>query len=228
MKSLALLLAIACSGCFSTWAGMQAGGHSLAWDENKREETVPLPATDERLVLALPLHGDAALSCKSAQHARETVYRASFRYGSGWKKATALAFVTEAAIATAYALAGNRDDPRTYVYGGFFAIDAVGTAALFFVPRKDRFAKTERDVATPLREDCPEGLTIEIAGTTYPVDAAGKLGEAGELALEDWLKAPTGELLASYAGRTTRLMVEPQQALGVLAVPLGTLTALAE
>jgi hypothetical protein len=225
----AVILALACSGCFTTWAATQAGGVSLAWDEQAREETVPQAASEERLTVTLPLQGDVALTCKSAQHARETVYKSSFRYGRGWKKATALAFVSEAALASVMLLAGDRDNPKTYVYGGFFGVDAIGTAALFFVPRKERFTTTERAVATPVREDCPEGLVVEIAGTSYPVDAAGHLGDAGEVALEDWQKAPSGELLVSFVGRTAKLVPSlGQQAFASLAVPVGTLTALTE
>ena len=239
MKSLALIIALACSGCFATWAGMQAGGKSLAWEESLREESVPLPATDERLVVSLApgaAAGDAAtLTCKSAQYARETVYRSSFRYGKGWKKATALAFVTEAALATGfYFAAQSSTEPADRfsgkVYAGLFAVDALGTAALFLVPRKERFARTERDATTPLREDCPEGMTLEIAGTTYPVDAAGRIGDAGDVALDDWMKTRTGTVLVGYAGRVSelRMPITGVTTSTVLSVPVGTLTALAE
>ncbi|HEY5947994.1 MAG TPA: hypothetical protein VIV40_21005 [Kofleriaceae bacterium] len=258
MKSLALLFAVACSGCFSTWAVTQASGRSLAWDEQPREETVPMPASEERLTIAMPLQGELALSCKSTQQARETVYRSSFRYGSGWKKATALGFVTEALLGTALYIAGQHaTDSEDHgmsskLAGGFFAVDAIGTAALFFVPRKDKFSRSERDSSTPLRKDCPEGLTLEIAGNTFAVDAAGRIGDAGEVALDDWMKAPTGALLVGFAGRTTELRVSDaeqcswlvardpmhackqrmyptmREAYATIGVPVGTLTALAE
>lgn len=212
MKSMMIMLALATSGCFSSWAIGQASGRSLAWDENLREETVPLPGVQERIAIGLPLGprqlgAEIALSCRSAQHARDAVYRSSFRYGKGWKKATATMFLTEAALATAILLAGDRDQPKTYAYGGFFALDAIGTAALFFAPRKESYRRTEVDTRTPLREDCPDGLTLEIAGNTFAVDAAGRLGDAGEVALDDWMKAPAGALLVGLAGRTTELRV---------------------
>ncbi len=235
MKSIALIIALACSGCFTTWAAMQAGGRSLAWDENAREESVPLPATDELLTVSLSMQGRPSLSCKAAQHARETVYRSSFRYGKSWKKAMALAFVAEAAFATGmYFGTRSSEKPEDRLAGkvgaGFFALDAIGTAALFFAPRKETFSHVERDANTQLREDCPEGLTLEIAGTTYPVDAAGHIGEAGEVALEDWTNARTGTLLVGYAGRVNEL--RPPAYGGststTLFVPLGTLTAIAQ
>lgn len=252
MKSLALIVALASSGCFSTWAIGQASGKSLAWDEQKREETVPLPATEERLTIAVPLQGSLTLQCKSMQVARESVYRSSFRYGKGWKKMTALAFAAEAAAGTALLLTADREHAQEYAYGGFLALDALGTAALFFVPRKDQFTNTERDAITTIRDDCPDGLTFEIAGNSFIVDAAGHIGDAGEVALEDWMKAPTGALLVTLAGRTTELRIgdaercsflrdrDPQaactgnvapvvrDAFTVLQVPLGTLTAIAE
>ncbi|HEY5921177.1 MAG TPA: hypothetical protein VIV11_05880 [Kofleriaceae bacterium] len=233
MKSLALISALACSGCFTTWAGMQAGGRSLAWDEQPREETVPLPAVEERLTITLPpSNGKVELTCTTSQRANETVYRAAYRYGSGWKKATALAFVTEAAAATLFLLTADREEPAGYAYGGFFALDALGTAALFFAPRKEQFSRSERTVNTPVRDDCPDGLMLEIAGTTFPVDAAGRIGEAGEVALDDWMKQRTGAVLVSLAGRTQELRI-PMAATAyststTLSVPVGTLTAVAE
>jgi len=35
-------------------------------------------------------------------------------------------------------------------------------------------------VITPLRSDCPDGLVLEIGGDSFPVNAAGRLGELGE------------------------------------------------
>ena len=236
MKTLALLCMLASTGCFTTWAGGQATGHSFAWDENVRQETVPLPAREEHLDVKLPLNGDTQLACSSTQIAAETVHRSSVRYGRGWKKAMAIGFVTEAAIAGLFVLAGDRNDVRTHMYGGLFALDAVGTGALAFVPRKERFTHNDRNVATIVREDCPEGLVLEIAGTSYPVDAAGHIGEAGEVAFEDWMKTRTGALLLSLGGQATEIRIpttvpgtlQAPTAYTTLVVPVGTLTALAE
>jgi len=276
--ALATMLATT-TGCFTTWALTQVTGTERAWDEKVQEASVPLPGVEERLSVTIPLAIEYEtspsstttttpttttpprpgatplpfeLACRSEQRARDVVYRSAFRYGSRWKKTTALMFLAEAAIGTTLLLAGNREDPREVLAGGFFAVDAVGTAALFFIPRKEIYRQDEKPVITPLRTDCPEGLVLEIGGDSFPVNAAGRIGELGEAALDQWMAAPTGSLQVSLDGRSMLLGIganeqcawnrahHPEQtqacgAYGVLpratsasiAVPAGTLTAVA-
>lgn len=212
-----LPLLLATSGCFSSWAITQAAGGQRILDEGVREERVPMPDVRERLHVAMPLapqfrRVDApatstatttarttvadepqpfAFECRSTQTASDTVYRSGFRYGGRWKKVAAVMFAIEAGLAAAYYFGADREKPGNQLAAGFFGLDAVGTAALFFVPRKETYRREVAPVYSQIRSDCPAGLLLEIAGTTFPVDAAGRIGELGEAALDDWMRAPS-------------------------------------
>lgn len=148
-----------------------------------------------------------ALTCRTTQRGTDLVYRSGFRYGSRWKKTTAAMALLEGAAAAAFLLASTDPSAASLVYGGYLAVDALGTAAIFFIPRKEIYRRDLRPVVTPVRDDCPDGLILDIAGEAYPVDAAGRLGELGELALDDWMQAPTGPLRLELAGQATELVV---------------------
>lgn len=209
-------LLLATSGCFSSWAITQAAGGQRILDEGTREERVPMPDVRERLHVTMPLapqfrRVDApatgattdarltvadepqpfALECRSTQTASDTVYRSGFRYGSTWKKVTAVMFAIEAGLAAAYYFGSDRDKPGNQLATGVLAADALGTAALFFVPRKERYGRDVEPVYSQIRSDCPAGLILEVAGETFPVDAAGRIGEVGEAALDGWMRAPS-------------------------------------
>ena len=169
--------------------------------------TTPTTPTTPAARTPLPF----AIRCAAAQHGKDVAYRSAFRYGSRWKKATAIAFVIEAATAGALLLVADREDPNNVAIGAFFAADALGTAALFFVPRKEIYRADERPVSTPLRADCPDGLAIEIGGDAFAIDAAGRIGELGEAALDEWMTAPRGSLLVTFEGRTSELRIGPAE-----------------
>lgn len=262
------------SGCFSFWGLTQVTGTQSAWEQNVREVSVPMPGVEDQLVVSFPLGFEYEsvpyrspsettpapppvkkpfqLTCSAQQRGRDTVYRSAFRYGSRWKKYTAISFLAESAIATAVLLGGDRDTPKVQLWGGFFALDAIGTAAIFFIPRKDIFQTAEKTVITPVRSDCPEGLVLEIGADSFPVNAAGRLGELGDAALDQWMAAPAGSLQLSLEGRTTLLLVGaneqcawnrahhpeltqpcgaytmvPGTVAGSLSLPVGTLTVVA-
>jgi hypothetical protein len=212
--ALAFLLAGSTTGCFTTWVGLRAAGLNGAGNEGVREERVPLPGIQERLVVALEsekIHPSGfAFACHADQHGRDAMYRTSYRYGSGWKKITAIMFVAEAAISAVFLLTEPEmpeNKPLQVAGGVFFGIDAIGTAALFFIPRKELYERTEIAVATPIRSACPDGVTIEISGDTFPLDAAGGLGELGNEAFDQWMTKPNGSLLVTFAGRTAMIDV---------------------
>lgn len=269
------VLAALSGGCFSFWGLTQITGTQSAWEQDVREESVPVPGVEENLVVSFPLGFEYepapyrssadtspppapvmkpfALSCTANQRGRDTVYRSAFRYGSRWKKFTAISFLAESAIATAVLLGGDRSNVKTQMWGGLFAVDAIGTAAIFFIPRKDIYQKQEKTVITPLRTDCPDGLVLEIGGDSFPINAAGRLGELGDAALDQWMAAPNGTIQFSLDGRSTLLLVGaneqcawnrahhpelsqrcgaysmalPRAVTGSLSVPLGTLTVVA-
>jgi hypothetical protein len=200
MMKYVLALLLATSGCFTSWAITQGSGNQRLLDEGVRTDEVPLPGVRERLHVRMPfetqLSADAeprpfAFECTSTQSARNTVYHSGFRYGRRWKIAAAVMFALEAGVAAAYYFGSDRDRPANQLAIGAASLDALGTAALFFVPRKEIFRNEEQGVYEQLRTDCPAGLIFEIGGESFPVDAAGRIGELGEAALDVWMLAPT-------------------------------------
>ncbi|HSD88916.1 MAG TPA: hypothetical protein VLB44_15415 [Kofleriaceae bacterium] len=227
MKSLVVTLALlfGSTGCFTTWVGLRASGHAGAPDESVREERVPQPGIQERLVVTLQ-RASSKFECKAEQRATDAVYHSAYRYGSGWKKAVVLMFVAEALVATVLYV-GKPDDPAHIAGAGFFALDAVGTGALFFAPRKEIYRSETEPVTTTIREVCPEGLAVEIAGETYSIDASGAVGELGAAALEDWMRTPDGSLLIDFQGRTSELRSDATLFAATFDVPAGTLARVA-
>ena len=142
---------------------------------------------------------------------RDAVYHSAFRYGSRWRWAAAISFVVERATATALLLAADPQHPGDYLGGGFLAADAAVTAALLFAPRKEVYRKDEVAMTTHVRSDCPDGLALEIAGDSFPVDAAGRLGELGDTALGEWMAAPHGELRARLGEQISAFPIGPIQ-----------------
>lgn len=228
MKTLAVLIVLATTGCFSTWVGMQATGHAGAPDESVREERVPEPGVREHL--AITLADDGHFKCTSSQTATDIVYHSGYRYGSKWKKGAALMFVTEAALATAFYFS-NPDDPSKrasyLIAAGFLAADAVGTGVIAFIPRKETYREQSFAVTTPVRDVCPDGLSVQIASETYAIDAAGAIGELGDAALAEWQHTPNGELLVDFEGRTSPIRSDGLLHSAVFDVPAGTLAAVA-
>jgi hypothetical protein len=228
VKAVITALCLAASGCATTWAFSQAAGKPQIWDEGARDVSVPSPGVAERFTIELPLVTQYeppptstagqpppapkpipfALSCSVDQDARDTVYHAAFRYGHVWKKGTAIAFLVEGAIASSIFLLASSDQQAEAIgYGGFFALDAIASGALFFAPRKEIYRHDQKAVTTHVRSDCPEGLELQIGGTSFPVDAAGHLGELGHAALDEWMAAPRDAIEVRVAGQARELPV---------------------
>jgi hypothetical protein len=161
----------------------------------------PAPAAPQA---PLPLE----LRCDTAQRARDEVYRQAFRYDRRWRLITTAAFALEAVGATMLLLSAQ--DPVNMVYGGALAVDAVGTGIIRFLPRKEIYRKDVVDVSTPIRTDCPDGTVLEIGGEPYPVDAAGRVGELAEEALDQWMRAPVGTLRVRVRGWSAELPVRDE------------------
>jgi hypothetical protein len=228
MRLVALAVAaLAGSGCFTTWTVSQAAGHPEIWDERVREEKVPMPGITERLVVTVPLIVELeparpatvdtpytppsplpfTLQCKADQFGKDAVYHSAFRYGSSWKRNAGIMFLLEAGSAAAFLLLGE-EESSDLLWGTLLAADALGTGVIFWLPRKEVYRRDVKGVRTPLRSDCPESLTITIGADTFPVDAAGRIGEVGDLALDDWMQQPSGPLLLSLEGRSHEIVVE--------------------
>ena len=216
-----IAIAAQLSGCATAWIATQAFGTQKTLDEGVREVTVPIAGVEERLAVSLPLVVEYpqpaavasqpstipatplpfALSCRTEQRAKDLVYHSAFRYGSRWKWTSGIMVLVEGALA-AVMLSGISEKPGYVVGGGFLAVDALVTTGLFFIPRKEIYRHDEVTSVTPVRSDCPEGMTLAIAGEKFAVDAAGKIGEVGDAALDAWMSAPRGPLLVEVAGQT--------------------------
>jgi hypothetical protein len=221
-----IALAAQLTGCATGWIATQALGTQKTLDEGVREVTVPVAGVQERLAVSMPLAIEYAptaattaqpsttpstplpfaLTCRTEQRAKDVVYHSAFRYGKRWKWTSGLMALAEGALA-ALMLSAGTERPGYVVGGGVLALDALVTTGLFFIPRKEIYRHEERTAITPVRSDCPEGMTLAIGADKFPVDAAGKLGEVGDAALDAWMSAPTGPLLLEVAGQTRRFEV---------------------
>lgn len=220
----AVILLCLLSGCFTTWTGLQIAGYPGAPDENIREVRVPQPGIREKLVVSLTQ--DNTFECTAMQGATDVVYHSAYRYGKNWKIATAGMFIAEGLMATYFALTYSQDKrPQDALGAGYFAVDAVGTAALFFAPRKEIFSTKTTPVTTTIRSACPDGLALDIGGEAYPINAAGSVGELGQVALDDWMRASSGSMQVTFAGRSTAIRSDLR--IVTFDVPAGTLTQVA-
>jgi hypothetical protein len=203
------------TGCATTWITTQATGTQGAWDEHVREVSVPLPGVQERINVTFPVAspGTFALTCTTFQRAKDVVHHSAYRYGRRWKIMSGLMALAEGALGAAYLYARD-EKPEHWLYGGFLATDAVVTAALFFIPRKEIYNTREKPVYTEVRSDCPDGTMLSIGMERYPVDAAGRIGEVAEAALDAWMKEPMGPLQLEVAGWVQRVELgDPERCL---------------
>lgn len=221
MKVLIMLL-LTTTGCFTTWTGLQLSGYPGAPDEKVREVRVPRPGVRERLVVGLTPQN--TFECTGTQTGTDVVYKSGYRYGSTWKKSTAGMFVAEALIATYFALSIKKD-PLNALGAGYFALDAIGTAAIFFIPRKEVYKEELSPMMTTIRNACPDGLALDINGESYPINAAGSIGELGQVALDDWMRAPTGSMQVTFGGQ--HASIQGHLRIITFDVPAGTLTQVA-
>jgi hypothetical protein len=148
--------------------------------------------------------------CEVRQGGSETEYRASTRYGSRWKFATAVWFVVDALGAVAYYIQ-REEEPGAILASGFFAVDAVGTAALFFAPSRDEYTAAESYRSWTVRSDCPDGLTLVVGGRSVPVDAAGALGFLGEEALTEAMAEPASVIEVQIGAWSGVIRPDPSQ-----------------
>lgn len=220
----AVILLLLMSGCFTTWTGLQIAGYPGAPDENVREVRVPQPGVREQLVISLSPQN--TFECTAMQGATDVVYHSAYRYGKNWKIATAGMFVVEGLMATYFALTYSQDKhPQDALGAGYFALDALGTAALIFAPRKEVFSTKTTPVTTTIRSACPDGLAVDINGEAYPINAAGSVGELGQVALDDWMRAPSASMQVTFEGRTASIRSDLR--IVTFDVPAGTLTQVA-
>jgi hypothetical protein len=228
---LAILCALAMtSGCFTSWAITQAAGGQRILDEGARTERVHVDDAKERLHVLMPFTANAgepyAFECRSTQTASDVVHRSGFRYGKRWKMTALIMFAIEAGAAAATYFAADMERPENQLAVGLLGADALGTAVLVFVPRKEVYRRETVPVFSAIRNDCPDGIVVELAGERFPIDPAGRIGELGDAALDAWRRTP-GALPARifYGDRTHDLRIGMS---ATFEVPLGTLTSLVE
>jgi len=223
-------------GCATGWIATEAAGGQRVLDEDVHEVHVPQPGVTEHLNVTLqepaPAMGSAAattasVTCGIDQSATDLVYHQAFRYGSRWKKAAAIAFVLEAAASAAFLLTASDKEPNGYVYGGYLGLDALVTAPLIFIPRKEIYRTDEVPVTTAVRDDCPDGLAIAIGSDSFPVDASGRIGDLGAAALAEWMKTPGAPLRIDIAGQERELACTGPTCTGTIPFAAGTLTSVA-
>ena len=153
-----------------------------------------------------------ALQCALHQQGTDSVYHSGIVHGRKWKIATGMAVLFEAAAGAAFLLTADdaaepQDRLEGKLAGGFLSLDAIGSAVLFFLPRREVVRTDQRVTRTPVRGDCPDGLTLDIGGDSFVIDAAGRIGEVGDTALAAWMQQPVGPLLVSLDGRSHALRV---------------------
>ncbi|MBV8762132.1 MAG: hypothetical protein JO257_32865 [Deltaproteobacteria bacterium] len=226
------------SGCATGWIVTEASGQQRLLDENVHEVRVPQPGIEEHLTVSLAPNA-TSFSCAVDQTAPERVYHQAFRYGSRWKKTAAVMFVLEAAAGAALLLtADNNQHAANYLYGGFLALDGALTLPLIFIPRKEIYRTDDTVTTTAVRADCPDGLAVTIGDDTYPIDAAGSVGDLGRAALAantapvasntPGLAPNAAPLRVSIAGQQRELYVQPGRPASVtIPVATGALTSLA-
>jgi hypothetical protein len=103
-------------------------------------------------------------------------YSERWLYGPDHKLLIGFLALGESAMGTASLLAyRSRLEAGALVLGAFLALDALGTWALLAHPRKHW--STEYDGPSPVssKDECPDGLTVEVAGIRAPVSRDGKI-----------------------------------------------------
>jgi hypothetical protein len=206
--ALAVVALVAGPGCATSWVAIQASGKQAALDESVREVRVPQPDLIERLRVDLPAAAPGvvpSLSCTTEQAGTDATYHAAYRYGRTWKIATATMFFLEAGASALLLLAS--DKPTDNLSGGLLGVDALGTAALFFAPRKEIYRRDDTPFVGVVRGDCPAGLTLSIDGEGFAVDPDGRLGEVGVAALDAWMVSGGSALQVDYGGQARDLVV---------------------
>ncbi len=241
---LALALAAQLSGCATSWIFIQSTGTQSALDEDNHEVRVPQPGATEHLVVRMPVAPEYeaipasngqptsrgkllpfAFKCARSQAGQDLVVRHAYRYGHTWKKTAILGFILEGALGALGLLSASNEKPTGYLWGGYFALDAVLTLPLIFIPKKEVRAESRIEVTTPLDDSCPEGLALEVAAKSFPINAAGRISADAERELAAWKSQPNGPLELSFLGQRRELRIyggiDPSVE---LPVPVGTLT----
>ncbi|HCF58261.1 MAG TPA: hypothetical protein DFS52_09750, partial [Myxococcales bacterium] len=137
------------------------------------------------------------LSCMLQQRpSRELVHKESFSYDVGWKLMTAFMAVSESAIAGLMAhsyLEGRRrgaEELTPLVLGSYLALDALGSALLFFLPTKHNVVDFEAEGRWTSSPGCPAGLTASVGGRSYQVAPDGVLEADGGARVYEQLATP--------------------------------------
>lgn len=229
-------VSLAASGCATVSVTAWAAGKTPAFNENERVESVPLPGFSEQLRVELRPAGvqprrrtttrrstatpvstqplPPELGCKVTQTGQSVDHIAASRYGSKWKWATASFFVLEAALSALYLLSdapdGQSNVPRR-LFGGWLGLDALVTAGMFFIPKRDVLETKQRTVVTPVRSDCPAELVVSVDGKRVNVDARGKLDPLGVQLLDRAMAEPRSSVEVRFGRHSAVIAPTPGQ-----------------
>jgi hypothetical protein len=165
----------------------------------------PLPSAQPPPPRPWP-EGALALKCDEERRAeRERVTRSLFRYDGTWKALTAFMFVAEAAMGTLSLVVGLQKNPKDgglVGVGSFFALDALGTAILFFHPPEVRH--TVSDGKGEWRANgaaCPQDLAVRTSTGDFPVAPSGEVPVIGPWMLQTAVATADAALSLSWRGR---------------------------
>ena len=235
--ALVSLLALHSAGCATTWALTQLSSKTaLPFDENAKEQIVPLPGVEETLAFNLILveppqssstgstqyrsqfeqSGPLRFECGVTQTGRIKTYRAATRYGRKWMIWSLTFAALESLVATlGFYDAQNQELTLSKRYQNLFlgywmAADAVGSVVLGLVPARDTYRSDESESKHTVRTDCPEGMTLTVDGRTIAVDAVGQIGELGRALLTRYLTTPPTPSTPPLAVRVTGYEVKLQ------------------
>jgi hypothetical protein len=124
-------------------------------------------------------------------------------------------FVSEVAFSALLLGTGLQRSPpegASVGLGAFFALDAIGTALLFFHPPELRHRVTEgRGQWRPGARECPEGLVVRTPTGDFPVTTSGEVPVVGPWMLQTAVASPDTSLSLSAKGSDAPLRPSLQE-----------------
>jgi hypothetical protein len=196
-------------GCASIWAVSEVISDKPSLETDQEDGGIPVAGVTERVAVRGVLATEGLqLGCQVTQKGTELRYHVATRYGTSWKVLTALAFVAESGIVALNFYEGVKS-PGQWAGVTWMSADALGTGILFFVPEHRVFERAPHEETVTVRDTCPSGLALEVAGRPLPLDAEGRADEPGQKAVDEQMAARVPALRLRLAGYTADLPISP-------------------